>query len=158
LSIEAMIVDRAGHPISARMGLRPGADEGLFDVPGVAEGAWGLLVGSAGLATVRLDVRVPGPPVDVVLPLAARLTVEIPELLGTSAVANLEVRDAAGRPFVALGSRQSHGGIWRVESGRLFVEGLPPGQWTLRARTLDGASWTGVASTAPGALTQVRLQ
>jgi protocatechuate 3,4-dioxygenase beta subunit len=157
-SIEAMIVDRGGRPISARMRLSPGVNQGMFEVPGVGEGAWGVLVGSPGLATVRLDVQVPGPPVDVFLPQAARLAVEIPELLGTSAVAELEVLDALGRPFLALSYRGSQGTTWRMESGRVFVEALPPGQWTLRARNLEGAVWTGVASTLAGAMSQARLQ
>ncbi|HVR29123.1 MAG TPA: hypothetical protein VMS86_06255, partial [Thermoanaerobaculia bacterium] len=132
-----------------------GAD-GLFEVPGVAEGSWELLVGAPGLATMRFAVAVPGPPVDVALPLAGRLAVEIPELLGTSAVAHLEIVDASGRRFPSLSSDR-YDPILRVESGRRFIEGLPPGQWTVRAATLDGAVWTGVAATVPGALSQVRL-
>jgi carboxypeptidase family protein len=155
--IRTLLLDRGGAPRSAPMVVSP-ASVGVFEVPGVGEGAWEIVVGSPGLATVRLSVQVPGPPVDVVLPPAGRIAVEIPALLGSSSLADLEVLDASGRRFLSMDQLGSPSGIWRVEAGRASVEGLPPGQWTLRARSLDGSAWTGVAATAPGATSQARLQ
>ena len=116
-----------------------------------------MLIGSGGLGSVWLDVEVPGPVRDVALQRAARIEVEVPELIGTTALANLEVFDAAGRPFPRMGGNQ-FSMLWSVEAGRGAVEGLPPGQWTLRARTLDGRAWSGGAVTQAGATTQARLQ
>jgi hypothetical protein len=147
----------SGRRVAGPIRLTPGAD-GLYEVPGAAEGGWEVLVGSPGLGTVAVPVAVPGPPVDIALPLAARLAVEISDLLGTSVVAELRLFDAGGRVFPSLQGGVGYSEARRIESGRAFLEGLPPGQWTLRAEALDGAVWTGVASTLSGGVTRARLE
>jgi hypothetical protein len=155
--IQVMAFTRNGVPMSAPVGIGPGKTGDVFEVPGVGSGSWSVLVGSGGHGSVWLDVEVPGPVRDVVLPPAARITIEIPELLGTSALTFVEVFDAAGRPFPMVGGDR-YSMVWRIESGRGWIESLPPGQWTLRAVGAGGKSWSGTAVTAAGQSAQARLQ
>jgi hypothetical protein len=155
--IQVMAFTRSGVPASAPQGLRPGKTGDVFEVPGIGSGSWSVLVGSGGHGSVWLEVEVPGPVRDVALPPAARIAVEIPELAGTSALTFVEVFDAAGRPFPMMGGDR-YSMLWRIESGRGFIEGLPPGQWTLRATGgANGKNWSGVAATAPGETARARL-
>jgi hypothetical protein len=155
--VQVMVFHPRGLPAAFPQGLRPDPRSGLFEVSGIADGSWSMLVGSGGMGSVWLDVEVPGPVRDVVLQPAARIEVEVPELTGTTALATLEVFDATGRPFPSMGGNQ-YSLLWRVEAGRGAVEGLPSGQWTLRALTLDGRTWSGGAVTQPGVTARARLQ
>jgi hypothetical protein len=156
--IQVMAFTRGGVPVSAPQVVQPGKTGDVFEVPGIGSGSWSVLIGSGGHGSVWLDVEVPGPVRDVALPPAARIAVEIPELVGTSALTFVEVFDAAGRPFPMMGSDR-YSMLWRVESGRGFIESLPPGQWIVRAAGGgNGKNWSGATATAPGETARARLE
>lgn len=102
-------------------------------------------------------VTAPGPPVTVPLGPAATLEITVPALEGSETVAEAELLDAAGRPF-----QRSGWGVtssrWKLMRGSGRITGLPAGTWTVRVTTPDGRTWTGTATTAPGADARLVLE
>lgn len=121
---------------------------GVAHFPTVPAGEWDLLVSVPGGALATAKVKVPGDPVPVVLADAGRLTVRVPQLAGSDAVALLTLADAQGRPFRNLSPYGTVQSQWQVVGGKAVVEGVPAGAWTLQALAPDGRAWSGTAVTA----------
>jgi len=129
---------------------------GVARFPTAPPGEWDLLVSAPGAALMETRVKVPGEAVPVVLPDAGRLTVRVPQLATSDAVALLTLVDSAGRPFRNLSPYGTVQSQWQVVGGKAVVEGVPAGAWTLKALAPDGRTWTGTAVTG-GADLEVAL-
>ena len=47
---------------------------------------------------------------------------------------------------------------WRLADGKVNLDSLPPGQWTVDVTSGDGRNWQGAAVTKPGSPSEVILQ
>jgi hypothetical protein len=94
--------------------------------------------------------------VPVVLPDAGSLTVRVPQLASADTIAVLTVTGADGRPLQCLSPYGTVQSQWQVVGGNTVVEGVPAGEWILRAVAPDGRTWAAsVVTTATDSL--VRL-
>ena len=131
---------------------------GRVRLDGLPAGRWSLLVTSRGTAVARLVVTSPGPPVAVSLSRAHELQVRVPDLADSGSLGRVWLTGADGRPVVQpnfMGAPASH---WPLRAGATLVGGLPAGRWTVTARTPDGRTWTGTATTGGGGETEVVLE
>jgi len=136
--------------------LSPG-ENGRTRVSSAPSGSYRLLVGADAMATVSTSVQIPGPPLTINLGRAARLTVDVPELMGKAAVAALLVAGGDGLPFRSL----SHGPVqqeWALVNGRTIVDGLPRGSWTLLVTGPDARRWQGTVTVNEGQEAQTSLR
>ena len=106
--------------------------EGRLRFTGLLPGTSRILVSAPGRATVAADVEVPGAPVAVALPAAARLRVEVPSLAGIRAY--VHVLDGGGQPVATLDLAGSVANRWRLADGSTEIDGLPPGRWAVEVR------------------------
>jgi len=143
--VTAALRDGSGRIVLFEVRAVDGA--GVARFPTAPPGEWELLVSAPGAALMETRVKVPGEAVPVVLPDAGRLTVRVPQLATSDAVALLTVTDAAGRPFRSLSPYGTVQTQWQVVGGKAVVEGVPAGAWTLRAVAPDGRAWSGTAVT-----------
>lgn len=144
--VSAALLDGAGRILLFEA--RAVDASGVARFPTAPAGEWDLLVSAPGGALTEARVKVPGDPVPVVLPDAGRLTVRVPQLAGSDAVALLTLTDAQGRPFRNLSPYGAVQSQWQVVGGKAVVEGVPAGAWTLQAVAPDGRTWSGTAVTA----------
>ncbi len=133
-------------------------ENGRVRLSTVPTGSWDLLVGASGSGTASLRVSAPGGPVLVALPPACTLDVSVPGLEGSQAVATATVTGADGRPFRELARYDDPRGQWRLTAGRVRIEDLPPGTWTVSVSASDGRTWNGSAQTTPGTPTPLTLE
>jgi hypothetical protein len=116
----------------------------------VPAGAWTLLVSAPGGVPVRVAATVPGEPLAVALPDAARLRVRVPVLVESNLNARLELADAAGRLFEGADIAGLPRRWWPVAGGTAVVDGVAAGAWSLRVTAADGQVWAGAATTVAG--------
>ncbi|HWM93453.1 MAG TPA: carboxypeptidase-like regulatory domain-containing protein [Thermoanaerobaculia bacterium] len=143
--VTAALRDGSGRILLFEM--RPLDGTGIVRFPTAPPGEWELLVSAPGAALREARVKVPGDRVPVVLADAARLTVRVPQLATSDAVALLTLLDAQGRPFRNLSPYGTVQNQWQVVGGKAVVEGVPAGAWTLRAVAPDGRTWAGTVVT-----------
>lgn len=144
--VSAALLDGAGRILLFEA--RAVDASGVASFPTAPAGEWDLLVSAPGGALTEIRVKVPGEPVPVVLADGGRLTVRVPQLASSDAVALLTLADAQGRPFRNLSPYGTVQSQWQVVGGKAVVEGMPAGAWTLQAMAPDGRTWSGTAVTA----------
>jgi hypothetical protein len=154
--IFAALVD-AGGGIHSSGSLYETGEGGRVRLGSVPAGRFRLYVAAAGTATVSVDVTVPGEPVQVVLPPASRIVVEVPDLAGQGGRATLSVTGEDGQPFRPVLDGVRGTTEWPLLDGRSVVEGVPPGTWRVRVTAADGRVWEGTATTT-GGTTEVVLE
>jgi hypothetical protein len=121
----SLALDSAGE---ARLGTLPAGD-------------WLLQLGARGASVSTVQTSVPGPPLEVSLGAGGRLQVLVPDLEASGLLARLEILGPQRQLLLAL-DRQgeiTHG--WRVEEGRVLVDGIPPGTWKIEVTAADGRAW-----------------
>jgi hypothetical protein len=154
-NVQVAVLDGAGRAIVA--GGYTTGENGRVRLATVPAGTWEVLVNCGDSATVSLVATSPGPPLPVLLPPQAALTVRVPALVGSEALAKVSLIAADGRPFRFIG--------WSsVESDDTFANGstvlyhLPAGSWTVRVTHPDGRRWEATATTAAGGESTVELR
>jgi hypothetical protein len=150
------VLDPAGRAVVS--GSFATGENGRVRLSTVPSGSWDLLVGANGSGTASLRASSPGGPVPVALPPACTLDVAVPGLEGSSAVATATVTGADGRPYREVAWYDEPRSQWRLSGGRVRIEDLPPGAWTVSISASDGQKWRGTAQTAPGAAAVLTLQ
>jgi len=137
-------------------GLTP---EGFTHIATLPAGTWELWIGAPGAAAERRAVTVPsGAPVEMVLQPAARLKVRIPALAGSDELATVTLADAAGRAFQSPEPGGAPRSVWQLVAGVGWIEGLPPGVWTVQAAGPHGESWRRTVALEPGAARELVLE
>ena len=138
-----------GRPAMA--GTQPPDAEGWIELSTLPAGVWSLLVTAPGAATVSQPVTVPGEPVQVTLPEAARLHVRVNDLASSDLAAALTLVGADQSPLRTLVPGGRLQDSWRLVGGKGTVEGVPAGVWTVKVQASDGRAWTAtVTSTGSG--------
>ena len=121
-------------------------------------GDWRLVVGASEAGTTTLQASVPGDAHEVVLPAAGRLVVRVAALVESDAVGAVAVAGTDGRPFQAFAMGGALVDQWPLIGGRAVIEGVPAGQWTIRAEAVDGQAWSGAVVTTGGPDVGVALE
>jgi hypothetical protein len=155
-TVDVAVLDPVGRSLIT--GSYATGENGRVRLSSVPPGTWDLVVSAAGSGVMNLRVTVPGPTVSAALPQACNLTVTVPALAGTSTAATATIKGEDGRVFRTLGWMSDATSEWRLSGGRLELDTLPPGSWTVQVAASDGRTWSGTSSTRPGAPTEVRLQ
>ncbi|HEX5716069.1 MAG TPA: hypothetical protein VF179_07920 [Thermoanaerobaculia bacterium] len=124
--------------------------EGRIRLPTPSQGSWRLLIGAPGSGTVEVPAQTPGPPVSVMLPPAARLAVQVPELATADVRAEVTVLGPDGSPVPVLGPGGALRQTWPMVGGKTTIEDLPAGTWIVDATAGDGRRWS-TTVVAPGA-------
>ena len=122
--------------------LRPagGAEAHWADAP---PGQWKLVAWDSTGACTRLPVSIPGPPVEVVLPVLAMLEVSVPELHGEGTGAILRLYDEDGQPVSSRACATPGRSEWPgIVIGRFYAHGLQPGTYEVRVSAADGRTWS----------------
>lgn len=126
---------------------RPVGRDGKVRLPSAPAGSWLLLAASAGGALSSVSLTVPGEPVTLLLPRAARLAVRVPSLATSDVIATVSMTGADGRTFQTLGL----GGIleesWPLVAGNTTVEAVPAGRWAVSATAPGGRTWSTLVTT-----------
>ncbi len=152
-SVQVSILDASGRHLSG--GSHP-VVEGRARVSTVPLGRWELVLQAGDSAATRWVVNSPGDQGRVYLPTAGSLQIKIPELEGEPRTKAL-LTGPDGKPFVYVGGTTFNPGEWHLRSGRAMVPGLTPGVWSFTVEHADGRSWSGSATVASGAMTEVVL-
>lgn len=150
--VRVALLDASGRTVVS--GVHSTGENGRVRVSSAPPGSWRLLASSAGSATTTQDVQVPGPAVPVILTAGATLAV-LAE--GLPAGSRVTVTGSDGQPFRSL-LYSVVLADWPLTNGRAMIEGLPAGQWRLRATSPDGQAREGTASVSPGGASQVVLR
>lgn len=140
-------------------------ESGLLDETGRAHlrtlpaGEWDVVVTGPDVALHPARVEIPATePLRVVLEPASRLSVHVPELASSKAVAELSIVDSGGQPWRDLsGPDDAMQTRWRVVGGTARLESLRAGSYSLEVRSEDGRTWTGSATVTAGGNSEVRL-
>jgi len=101
---------------------------------------------------------VPGDPVQLLLPSAARLLVHAPALTATDTIASLRVLGPGGQPLQTLGLGGNLTQSWQLIAGQATVESVPAGSWTVSATAPDGRTWSTAVATDGRTDVQVDLE
>jgi hypothetical protein len=133
-------------------------ENGRVRISTVPPGSWDLLVGASGSATASLRASAPGVPVPVALPPACTLDVRVPGLEASQAVATATIAGTDGRPYREVSWYDEPRSQWRLSAGRVRIDDLPPGAWTVSVSASDGRTWRGTAETTPAAPASLTLQ
>lgn len=127
---------------------------GVVALTEIVAGDWRLLAAAAGTAVVSVRVRASAQNPALVLPRPAALEVSVP---GGDDRAAVTLTGSDGMTFaVPLGGGRwlRH---WPTRGDRVTIGRLPPGVWRVLATADDGRSWSGTATTSPGAFVEVVL-
>jgi len=154
-SVEAALLSAGGQTVATgRHSVGPG---GRVEIRSAAPGAYRLLVGGDDSAMVELDVKIPGGPIPVALPLAALVKVQVPALASTFVIGTLTVWSDRNEPFRAL----IDGAVtttWTLYAGLAYVFGLPAGSWRFVAALPDGRRLEKPISVAPGEVAELVIE
>ncbi|MFL6198305.1 MAG: carboxypeptidase regulatory-like domain-containing protein [Thermoanaerobaculia bacterium] len=127
----------------------PRGVEGVVELSTLPPGAWTLLVGADGGASVTANLMVPSEePLAVTLPPAGRLNVRVPALLSSDLIGTVRLLGQDGQPFWTIAPGGTVVQQWPLAGGKAVVEGVPPGSWTVQVETPDGQRWQGATVTA----------
>jgi hypothetical protein len=138
-------------------GSYPVTEGGRSRISEAPPGRWTLLA-SGGGATASLEVTVPGPPVQIVVPPATTLRVTVPDLAGSSVLAKATALGANGQPYRWLRYGGFLGSEWSMADGQVLLNNLPAGTWRIVVTAPDGHTWQGTATTSPGVEAAVVLR
>jgi hypothetical protein len=153
--IRVAAVDAAGRTVST--GTYPTGENGRAKVSEVPAGSWLLLVESDQSAPVTLQVTVPGPALRALLPPAGQLHIGVPALANDAATAKI-VLTGSGGLYRAIDWDGSVKSEWELGGGAFSFSRVPAGVWQVKARTVDGRSWSGTATVTPGGAAEVVLK
>lgn len=152
--IRVAALDGGGQVVAT--GTFPTGENGRTRISNVPPGSWLLLVDSDQSATAMAAASVPGPAVQVVLPPAGRLQVQVPALAdGPDAKLVLSGTGGLYRTLDWSGAVRSE---WDLEAGKWSFDRVPAGVWQVTARAADGRSWSGTATVTPGGAAVVELR
>lgn len=126
---------------------RPVDAAGVVRLSTVPPGAWTFEATGTGGGLASAPLTVPGEPLALVLPDAARLAVRVPALAASDDIAALGVRAADGRPLQVLGLGGRPAQQWQVVAGKAVVDGVPAGGWMIEVTTPDGRRWASAVAT-----------
>jgi hypothetical protein len=150
------VLSPAGATVLAES--RPVGSDGKVHLPSVPAGTWTLLAASSDGALTAVPLTVPGDPVQLTLPDAARLLVQALALQTTDAIAALSIQAAGGQPFQTLAMGGNLVQQWPLTAGHATIESLPAGSWVISATTHDGHTWTAAVATDGRTDVQVNLE
>jgi hypothetical protein len=150
------VIDGAGRMVTG--GTYPTSETGQARISTAPPGAWEVLVRADGTATMRASVQSPGPPIAVMLAPQATLEVVVPALESEEGVATVALRGTDGRPFLFYRWGNDVRAEERMGRGRVMLQGLPAGAWTVEVTARDGRRWSAPATTAAGAAATVELR
>lgn len=122
---------------------------GSTELSSLPAGTWQLLVSAPGGAVLTEAVKVPGEPVAMTLPPAGSLHVRVPELASENQLATLKLLRQGEESFWTLGLGGSVEQTWILKGGKVTVEGVPAGLWSVVIEAADGRVWLGSVAT-PG--------
>lgn len=145
------LLDAQGRPVSAEA--RDTGENGRFHLERAPAGTWTVVVTSYGNSTTVIATA-PGPVVPVALPVAGSLELRVPSLEERQAL--LRLRGSDGQPFRTAGASgvRDH---WLLRQGRLSLNGIPAGTWTLEITTADGTTRTHTVQLSAGERLNVEL-
>lgn len=155
-TVDVAVLDAVGRSLIA--GSYATGENGRVRLSSVPPGSWDLVVSAAGAGVMNLRVTVPGPTVSAPLPQACHLKVTVPALAGSTTAATATIKGADERVFRTLGWMSDAMSQWRLSGGRIELDTLPPGSWTIQVAAADGRTWSGTSSTRPGTPAEVLLQ
>ncbi|MEM8960792.1 MAG: carboxypeptidase regulatory-like domain-containing protein [Acidobacteriota bacterium] len=139
-SLDLLLTDPSGNIILAERRRIDG--DGNVHLTTAPPGTWILLASAPGGALVKQSVDIPASDTQVILPVAGRLTVQIPDLVESNQVGTLTLVSASGTSHEALDlGERSVRQTWPVVAGVGVVTGVPAGTWELRVETGDGRRW-----------------
>lgn len=150
------VMSPSGAPVLAET--RPVGSDGKLRLSSVPAGSWILLAASANAALTAAQAVVPGQPIDLVLPDAARIAVRVPALVPTDSIASLRIVGTDGGPFQTLDLAGNLEQEWNLVAGSAVVEGVPAGNWVVSATTSDGRRWEQPLTTDGRADVHVELE
>jgi uncharacterized GH25 family protein len=153
--LQVAVLDASGGMVAS--GTYPTGENGRTRIANVPQGSWQLLVESDASGPVFTPAASPGPTLQILLPPAGDVQVQVPALASGGGTAKVTLIGAGG-PFRNLGWDGSVTAEWTTSSGTATISHVPPGAWQAVARTADGRSWTGTATVAPGAVAEVVLK
>lgn len=154
--VTVSVFDVAGGMIHSET--RSLSQEGHAHLASLPSGTWELVLSVPGGVATRVAATVPGEPLAVVVPEASRITVRVSTLIQSSREATLTLIGVDGRSFQGLGH---HGGLqeqWPLSGGRVTVDGVPPGFWSLSVIDADGQTWVGSVAASAGLESEVSLE
>ncbi len=154
-SLLLTVLDTGGQLVFSE--LRIGLEGGTAWFPTVPSGTWNLLVSTPGGAATRVPATVPGPTLEVVLPDAGRLRVQVLALSESNLLATLRLADPQGVPFEAVDGTGQPQREWKVTGGTAVIKAIPAGTWSLQVVASDGQVWQGRAITTGRAWTEVEM-
>jgi protocatechuate 3,4-dioxygenase beta subunit len=154
-TVQVTILDPSGRRLAG--GLYPVVD-GRVRVATVPPGLWELVVQGGDGAATRFPVSSPGDQGRFVLPTAGMLHLRVPEL-ETEMVASVVLTGPDGKPLIPVSGTAwgPVGDRWPMRLGQATISGLAPGVWSFTVQHPDGRAWSGSATVAPGAATEVSL-
>jgi hypothetical protein len=155
-TVSVAVLDGAGRAVES--GQFATGENGVVRLDRVPPGAWEVLLSAPGTGTARVSATAPGAAVEVRLPEACRLVVRVPALEQGGAIATARVVGPDGVPFRRLTWFGSVDDEIRFSSGRLELDLMPPGDWTVQVTAADGRTWTDRAMTSPAAPSEVVLE
>lgn len=154
-TVNAAVLRGDQRLLGGRFNTTEGGGLRLAEVP---EGRFELLLSAPGYATHTMTVDSPGQAGNVELALAGRLTVTVPALTDDPKSFEVEVLDGNGQPYRWMGGWNGQMSAKQMgRHGRLEIEGVAEGNWTIRA-TMDDQSWTANVGVRAGETVAVELR
>lgn len=133
------------------------SENGTLFLESVPAGTWEVLVQSSGSALGVGNASAPGAATTLQLERPCTLHVTVADLVEAPLPAELTLVDAAGRAHRTL----SWGGQTRsqhsLSAGRVTLDDLPPGTWTLTVVASDGRRWEAQAQTSPASPARISM-
>jgi protocatechuate 3,4-dioxygenase beta subunit len=142
-------LDAGGRPVAGGTELATSA--GLVRLTTVPDGAWTLLLSSAGSALDTSRVQAPAEERRIQLTSAARLALRIEELGEETARATLTLQSTTGERFRSLDDLGQPRDEWVLFRGRVELDDLPPGRWILTVTASGGRRWERAVTLEAGA-------
>jgi protocatechuate 3,4-dioxygenase beta subunit len=155
-TVDIAVLDPSGSSFLA--GTYATGENGRVRLSTIPPGRWDLVVSAGGSGVGSVSANVPGPALAVQLPPACGLKVTVPALAGSNTAATAKIQGADGRTFRSLGWMADATGSFRLAGGRLELDTLPPGTWSVQVATSDGRTWNGTSQTQPGTAAELTLQ
>jgi hypothetical protein len=144
--VSVTVLDPGGLPKTTES--FPIGEDGLVELRSLPSGIWDVLAHTnTGLVALEHQINVPGPLCPIVLALGGRLEILVPDLVETSVLAPVKLRDPLGHPLQ----------FGFLRSGRAAVT-LPVGTWEVSAEAVDGRSWYGSVSISSGETVDLTLE
>ncbi len=150
--VHLLALDSAGATVLAET--RQVGRGGEVELSSLPPGSWRLIARAPGSATSTAALTVPGDPVGLILPDAARLELRVPALVTADLAGSAQLLDPSGAPLWILEPGAGLLSSWSLRAGQASVDGVPPGAWRIEVRAAGGQVWsTALSVGGPGTLT-----